>query len=128
MMKMKLISISSTNEESLVESNDPVVAPKNPNILKSNSSCPDENTELLGDAKFVNEMGGLLLLSSTSNQLPPSVLNIKRWHIKARRNVKKRIESFSSTSESVIGDENPENDENDQSDGYLNIFDFIRRC
>ena len=41
---------------------------------------------------------------------------------------KKRIESFSSISESVIGDENPENDENDQSDGYLNIFDFTRRC
>ena len=60
--------LSTPNEESVGESFDPVVSLKKSNILKLGSSYPDNNTELLGDAKFVDEMGDLLLLSSTSNR------------------------------------------------------------
>ena len=60
--------LSTTNEESVGESFDPVVSLKKSNILKLSSSYPDNNTELLGDATFVDEMGDLLLLSSTSNR------------------------------------------------------------
>ena len=61
--------LSTTNEESVGESFDPVVSLKKSNILKLSSSYSDDNnTELLGDAKFVDEMGDLLLLSSTSNR------------------------------------------------------------
>ena len=69
----KTISISTTNEESVGERFDLVGALKKSNILKLSSSYPDNNTELLGDAKFVDEMGDLLLLSSTSNRQAPSV-------------------------------------------------------
>ena len=62
------ISISTTNEELVRKGFDPVVALKKSNILTLSSSCPNNKKELLGDAKFVDKMGKLLLLSSTSNR------------------------------------------------------------
>ena len=88
------ISISTTNEELVRKGFDPVVVLKKSNILTLSSSCPDNNKELLGDAKFVDKIA-------------------RRFYIIARRNVKKRTKLFSSTSESLPYDEDPENDESD---------------
>ena len=47
-------------------------------IPKLALSCPEDKTELLNDAKFIDEMGQLLLTSTTSTQISPSIQGIQQ--------------------------------------------------
>ena len=58
--------------------------------------CPEDKTELLNDTKFIDKM---LLTSTTSTGISPSVRGIQRHYIQARRNVKDRIRLAKSTNE-----------------------------
>ena len=61
--------------------------------------CPEDKTELLNDAKFIDMMGQLLLTSTTSTRILPSIRGIQ-WHYRqAKRNVKERIRLTKSTNE-----------------------------
>ena len=57
-------------------------------IPKLALSCPEDKTELLNDAKFIDEMGQLLLTSTTSTRISSSVRGIQWHYIQARQNVK----------------------------------------
>ena len=45
----------------------------------------------MSDAQFIDEMDQLLLTSTTSTRISPSIRGIKRHYIQARRNMKERI-------------------------------------
>ena len=80
-------------------------------IPKLSLSCPEDKTELLNDAKFSDEMGQLLLTSTTSTRILPSIWGIQRHYIQARRNVKERIRLAKSANEQArIEDESSDND------------------
>ena len=51
-----------------------------------------ENEDLMKDAKFIDELGMLLLKEETCTRLNPQVTNIKGQCIVARRNIEKPIE------------------------------------
>jgi len=69
-------------------------------IPKLAQSCPDDKTELLNDdGKFIDEMGQLFLVSTTSIRISSSVRGIQKYYIDARRNVKERIRLANSAKE-----------------------------
>ena len=61
--------------------------------------CPEDKTELLNDAKFIDMMGQLLLTSTTSTRILPSIRGIQWHYIQAKRNVKERIRLTKSANE-----------------------------
>ena len=61
--------------------------------------CPEDKTELLNDAKFIGMMGQLLLTSTTSTRILPSIRGIQWHYIQAKRNVKEQIRLTKSTNE-----------------------------
>ena len=86
-------------------------------IPKLSLSCPEDKAELLNDAKFIDEMGQLLLTSTTSTQILPSIRGIQRHYIQARRNVKERIRLAKSANEQArIKDESSDNDNSKASE------------
>ena len=105
-------------------------------IPKLALSCPEDKTELLNDAKFIDEMGQLLLTSTTSTRILPSIWGIQRHYIQARRNVKERIRLAKSKNEQArIEDESSNNDNSeasetidDANDDIGNIFYLIKSC
>ena len=105
-------------------------------IPKLALSCPEDKTELLNDAKFIDEMGQLLLTSTTSTRISPSIRGIQRHYIQARRNVKGQIRLAKSTNEQArIEDESSDNDNSeaseiidDANDDIGNIFYLIKNC
>ena len=84
-------------------------------IPKLSLSCPEDKTELLNDAKFFDEMGQLLLTSTTSTRILPSIWGIQRHYIQARRNVKERIRLAKSTNEQArVEDESSDNNNSEE--------------
>ena len=98
--------------------------------------CPEDKTELLNDAKYIDEMGQLLLNSTTSIRISPSIRGIQRHYIPARHNVKERIRlAKSSNEQACLEDESSDNDNNDASeiiddpnDDIGIIFYSIKNC
>ena len=105
-------------------------------IPKLAASCPKDKTELLNDAKFIDEMGQLLLTSTISTRISPSIRGIQWLYIKARCNVKERIRLAKSTNEQAcIEDESSDNDNSkaseiidDANDDIGNIFHLVKNC
>ena len=105
-------------------------------IPKLALSCPEDKTELLNDAKFIDEMGQLLLTSTTSTRISSSVRGIQWHYIQARQNVKEWIHLAKSTNEQArIEDESSDNDNSeaseiidDANDDIGNIFYLIKNC
>ena len=130
----------SDDEETTAQSNEPTESTESQQVTEANSivsvpsipklanSSLENHSKLYNDANFIDKMGQLLLKSTTSNRLGPSVRNIQRQYVKARRNVKEQIRIALSANNSFNAE--PENiDDNDngsESDG--NIFDFIKHC
>ena len=61
-------------------------------VIKLADLCSVDEEELINDARFVDEMGTLLMRSKTSSKLGSFVTNFRRQYINARRNVKRRIQ------------------------------------
>ena len=60
-------------------------------------------------------MGQLLLTSTTSTRISPSIQGIQRHYIQARRNVKERIRFAKSTNEQArIEDESSDNNNSEE--------------
>ena len=76
--------------------------------------CPEEKTELLNDAKFIDKM---LLTYTTSTGISSSIRGIQRHYIQARRNVKEWIRLAKSTNEQArIEDESSDKDNSKASE------------
>ena len=107
-----------------------------PSIRKLALLCPEDKTELLNDAKFIDKMDQLLLTSTTSTRILQSIRGIQRHYIQARRNVKEQICLAKSTNdEARIEDESSDNDNSeakeiidDANDDIRNIFYLIKKC
>ena len=105
-------------------------------IPKLALSCPEDKTEPLNDAKFIGKMGELLLTSTTSIRISPSIWAIQRHYIQTRCNVKERIRLAKSTNEQAhIEDESSDNDNSeaseiidDANDVIRNVFYLIKNC
>ena len=61
--------------------------------------CPEDKKELLSDANFIDKMGQLLLTSTTSTRISPSIRGIQRHYIQARRKMKEQIRLAKSSNE-----------------------------
>ena len=98
--------------------------------------CPEGKTELLNDAKFIDEIGQLLWTSTTSTWILPSIPGIQQHYIQERRNVKERIRFAKFANEQArIEDESSGNDNSevsqiidDANDDIGNIFYLIKNC
>ena len=105
-------------------------------ILKLALLCPEDKTELLNDAKFIDKTGQLLLTYTTFTRISPSIRGIQRHYIQARRNLKEGIRLAKSTNEQArIEDESSGNDNSEASeiidvanDDIGNIFYLIKNC
>ena len=95
-------------------------------IPKLPLSCPEDKRELLNDAKIIDEMGQLLLTSTTSTRISPSIRGIQRHNIQARRNLKEQSRLAKSTNEQAhIEDESSDSDNSEASEIIGNANDDI---
>lgn len=91
-------------------------------IPKLAQSCPDDKTELLNDAKFIDEMGQLFLASTTSIRISSSVRGIQKYYIEARRNVKERIRLANSAKEKTPVEDANAGDNNGEANEIIDIY------
>ena len=96
--------------------------------------CPEDKTELLNDAKFIED-GSIVVNLHYSAWILSSIRGIQRHYIQARRNVKEGIRLAKSTNEQArIEDESSDNNNSeaseidDANDDIRNIFYLIKNC